>query len=535
MDIFRTHNLPLAETHGFDRLLLDYVNGNEFLRNFYDFDDSLAGINSRCENYRNERLNRENLFQVIKNQYDSLGISIPAPVKVSLDSLQGKAYTITTGHQLNVFSGPLYVFYKIASTISLASRLSRELAPKHFIPVYWMATEDHDIAEISNLNVFGKKFEWSHSWKGIAGDMPLDGLSALTDEISANMRNGEFHAELIQLINDSYFTSKTLAEATRKWINALFGHHGLVIVDGNDKLLKSSFADVMKDELLHGTTSKLVQETIDKLKQHYHPQVNPREINLFYIGKGFRERIVSDENTYRINNTDLVFSKEEILKELENHPERFSPNVITRPLYQECVLPNVAYLGGPAEVAYWLELKNCFNQFEIPMPAVMLRSCALIIDHHTNSKLNKLGISYDEIFSPADDLIKDMLRKQEDDNDLIDATATSMEKEFARLEEKVAKVDPTLVPAIKAESSRTISSLKTIGEKIMRARKRKHETEVGQIVKLKQRLFPDGQFQERVESSIQYYQIWGRSFIDSLVDSFDPLNKQYNLLEEVVH
>ncbi len=530
---FNRSEISFKNTHAFDDLIVNYIEENSFFNDFYAFEASPAGIRQVISSYQNSRLQRQNVKDIISKQYslaDITQIHVKVQENVGLLS-QDNSFTVTTGHQLNIFSGPLYVFFKIISAINLSNTLNEKHPDHHFIPVFWMATEDHDIEEITSINLFGKSFLWDTEWKGIAGQMPLTGIEQFLETVEKTFGSAEYSSELVSIIKKSYRNSKTLAEATRKWINEFFGQYGLVILDGNERLLKEQFKDVMIDELFNQSSKKLVSKTSEDFNKKYYSQAKPREINLFYIGERFRERIVRENNLFKILNTDLIFTDDEMKIEINNFPERFSPNVILRPLFQECILPNIAYVGGPAEIAYWLELKSLFEYHKIPMPVLFLRSCAMILEDHITSKMEKLNIKSEDLFINTDELIRKHL-VNDDDHLSFHESVDVISSEFKKISKKVEDVDSTLIASVEAEFQKTQSSIKMIEDKLIRSLKKKNETEINQLKKLKEKLFPNGNLQEREDTMIPYFLKWGRTFIEGLTENMNPLKKEFVILTE---
>ena len=236
--------------------------------------------------------------------------------------------------------------------------------------------------------------------------------------------------------------------------------------------------------------------------------------------------------TFKVLNTNITFSKDEIKAEIISHPEKFSPNVVLRPLYQESILPNIVFIGGPSEISYWLELKELFEFYNVPMPSLFLRSSAMILDKNIMNKLNKLSIKKSDIFLSTDEIIKIFINSKSKDQPSFHNAITLISEEFSKLSNSISQIDPTLVAAVEAENLKVTSSLQTLEDKIMRSSKKKNETEVNQIRKLKEKLFPGGKLQEREDSFLAFYLQWGSAFIDILKDNFNPLEKEFIILEE---
>jgi bacillithiol biosynthesis cysteine-adding enzyme BshC len=530
MSIFTKSGLSFAETNLFDKLLIDYVNDVELLKQYYEYEDSIDGVRARIESYKNKRLNRNVLQKALHNQYASVG-EIPQSVSANINSLSSeKTFTISTGHQLNLFSGPLYVFYKLVTAISLSEKLKQLIPGYHFVPVYWMAAEDHDMEEISVLSLFGNNIKWESEWKGMSGNAPIKSLEKIIEQVESLFGNSIYASTLKELIHDAYSGSNNLGEATRKWINSLFGNYGLVIVDGNDSELKTLFADIMQDDIVNESAYKIINESTADLKKNYHLQVNPREINLFYTGNDFRSRIVSEDGRYKVLDSDQNFSREQLIAAIKNTPERFSPNVVLRPLYQETILPNVIYTGGPAEIAYWLELRAVFKHYDVPMPALFMRSSAMIVDENTSQLMKKYAITNADLFKSTDELIRKHI--VDADGVSLKAVIDSVNAQMDKLSAEAVALDQTLKATIESEKERMLNSLQNLEQKIIRAAKKKNENDVNRIRKIKDRLFPENKHQERHASSLSYLIQWGPEFIGMLLKNLDPLEKKFIILKE---
>ncbi len=402
--------ISLAETEQFSKLLLDYLNGDRALRSFYSYEPKIDSFRQVIDDKSIENTNRDLLVSVLKEQY--VKITDQELQKTNIDLLLKKnTFTVCTGHQLCLFTGPLYFIYKIITTINLAETLKKNYPKYNFVPVYWMASEDHDFEEIQSINLFGKKLLWNNKEaKGAVGMLNTDSMSSVIAELKQILGESENSKKLIQLFSDAYLKHINLADATRYLVHQLFADYGLVVVDGNDARLKYEFSEIFKDDILNSNNYKLVNQTIIELeKLDVKAQVNPREINCFYMIDYLRERIIFDNQKYKVQNTDIEFTKEELLDELKNHPEHFSPNVVLRPLYQQKILPNLAYIGGPAEIAYWLEFKKMFNNHNINFPVLIPRNFAMLTDENANQQIQKLGFNFTDLFKNVDVLIKKFL------------------------------------------------------------------------------------------------------------------------------
>jgi bacillithiol biosynthesis cysteine-adding enzyme BshC len=505
----RVKTYPLESLHSFSKLLIDYLAEVPALATFYENGPKLEDFEKQIEEKKSfSRSNRAILHQVIKGQYEHIG------QEVEIDSiLDENSYTVTTGHQLNIFTGPLYVIYKIISTINLAKKLKATYPKIHFIPVYWLATEDHDWDEINHFHYLGKKFELATSQKGAVGRFSLSEFEPFLKELPP----------MLPTFQQAYSRAKNLSQAVRMYMHELFGDQGLICLDADDAQLKSIFAPIISADLFENSHLESVENSTKSLTQlGYKTQINAREINLFYLKDGMRERIERKGVSYQILNQSIVFTKEELREELKTYPERFSPNVVLRPLYQETILPNLAYIGGPAEVGYWLQLKGIFDLHQVPFPILVPRNFATILLEKHQQKINTLGVSITDLFLDDFTLNRKFVANQS--AHVLDCILeiNLINPVFRALAERAKIVDSTLEASVKAEFKRLKNGLERMGKKLKRAEERNHETSIRQLARLKADLFPEGQWQERHENFLTYY-LEHPDFIHQLIDKFDPL------------
>ncbi|MBL4904664.1 MAG: bacillithiol biosynthesis cysteine-adding enzyme BshC [Flavobacteriaceae bacterium] len=526
-----TH-IPFQKTGFFSKTMSDYLEQNEVLQSFYSNFSNLEGFKKQLEEKSAsfKVASRTILVDALKKQYKGVELSEETQHHIDLLQLEN-TFTITTGHQLNLFTGPLYFLYKIISVINLCEDLTAKFPKHHFVPIYWMATEDHDFDEINYFNFREAKVQWNRNDGGAVGQFSTDGLQAVYEEFSKQLGTTKNAAYLKKLFSDGYLNHDNLAVATRYIANELFSTYGLVIIDGDDIALKKEFAPFVKDELLNQTSFKAVSKTIVTLEKNYPIQVNPRETNLFYLGENLRERIIKEENTYKVNNTDITFSSEEILKELNAHPERFSPNVIMRPLYQEVVLPNLCYIGGGGELAYWLELKNYFTSTQTPFPILLLRNSVQIISKKQQGKLDNLKISTEELFLKQNDLLALKVIENADVSFGFAEQKAQLEEHFNRLKAIAKKTDPSFVGAVNAQEKKQLNGLDNLEKRLLRAEKRKHKDLVERIVALQDQLLPNQSLEERQRNFSEFYLEYGDGFIDALKNALKPLQLEFTILE----
>lgn len=526
------HHIPFKATGYFSQLICDYLDKKPELSEFYGNFPDLEGFKNQIQSKKTafSAQSRNILAAALNEQYNQTSVSEQtAQNRAAL--LDENTFTVTTGHQLNIFTGPLYFLYKIVTAINLADKLKKEFPQQNFVPVYWMATEDHDFEEIQYFNIQDTKISWNRESGGAVGRLKTDGFEDVFKEFSALLGTSQNADALRELFKNAYLKNENLAQATRYLVNELFGAYGLVIVDGDDAKLKNSFAPFVKAELLHHASFKHVSETNKRLEAHYKIQVNPREINLFYLKGALRERIIFENDLYKVNNTNLTFAENEILKEVREHPERFSPNVLLRPLYQEIVLPNLAYIGGGGELAYWFQLKDYFNEVTVPFPILVLRNSVLLATKKQVFKLNKLNISVPEIFNKQETLIANVVTKLSDLKIDFSEQKKFLQQQFADLKVLANKTDPTFLGAVNAQEKKQLNGLDNLEKRLLKAQKRKLSEVVDRIMEVQNELFPHQSLQERNQNFSAFYEAMGADLILALLKNTDPLKFEFTVIE----
>ncbi|NHF61329.1 bacillithiol biosynthesis cysteine-adding enzyme BshC [Flavobacteriaceae bacterium TP-CH-4] len=527
--------IPFTKTGYFSKLICDYLDEKKTLHPFYNRFFHLKDFKGQLEEKATHfpLAHREVLYDALQRQYRDTKTS--KKTKDHLRQLKEPiTFTAVTGHQLNLFTGPLYFLYKIISTINLTQELKTAYPKFNFVPVYWMATEDHDFDEINYFNFKGKKLQWNKEVKGAVGRLATEGLQEVYDALANEIGPGKNAEALKSLFRKAYLEHDTLTEATRYLANELFGGYGLVILDGDDAALKRLLVPYAKRDLLENLAFSMVSETIaalDGLPEKYGIQVNPREINYFYLKDGLRERIIEKDDHFFVNETNLQFSKEALLTELETHPERFSPNVIARPLYQEVILPNLCYIGGGGEIAYWLELKAMFDAMQVPFPILLLRNSALLISKKQQKKLGKLNLSVEDLFLEQHAYINKKIREISNIDIDFSPQKQHLEKQFEALYELAEKTDPSFLGAVKAQEVKQKNGLDKLEKRLLKAQKRKLADHVERMTDLQNQLFPNQSLQERNQNFAEVYLELGTELIPTLVKSLKPLQTEFMILK----
>lgn len=517
----KLNQVSLEETECFAPIFIDYINKKEALKPFYNQYPSIENFGELMQKRRLSDKHRTTLVDVLSAQYGPLNHS--GAVEYNIHSLtNANTYTVTTGHQLNIFTGPLYFIYKIVTVINACKSLKAQYPDAHFVPVYWMASEDHDFAEISHFNLFGKKYQWENDQTGPVGRMKPYSLSSLIDQLP----------EPVPLFEQAYLDHSTLADAVRYYVNELFGDQGLVVIDADHKKLKQLFAPIVEQDIFEGKSNALVEKASKDLDlAGYKNQAFSRAINFFYMEDGLRERIVKEGDVFKVLNTDKEFTADQMKQLIAESPESFSPNVIMRPVYQEVILPNLAYAGGPSEIAYWLQLKGVFDHYQIPFPALMPRVFGLVVNKSLEKKVQKLKLTDRDLFRSIHKLKETYLEKHGENGFGLEAERAELAKVFERIKARAEEIDGSLTGFIGAEGSKSFKSLENISKRLKKAEEQNNDTAMSQIDTIKEKLFPNDGLQERHDNFLTF-QLNHPEFVAELLDKFDAFDFRFHILHD---
>jgi bacillithiol biosynthesis cysteine-adding enzyme BshC len=532
MPFFSTY-LPYRQTNSFSAIANDYIDGHDALKPFYKYQPNLEGIKNAIANRKAFNTNRSLLVNYLKEQYKKIYIN--EKLQNNIDSLSKEnTFTITTAHQPNIFTGHLYFVYKILHAIKLAEQMKEQMPENNFVPVYYMGSEDADLDELGEVFINGTQHRWQTNQTGAVGRMIIDkAFIELIALIEGQLSVEPFGNEILQQVKKAYTINKTIEQATFEFVHELFAQYGLVIFLPDHATPKQEFNRIIKKELAEQFSSKAVQETMKDFPEQYKVQAAGRDINLFYLQEGSRERVEQNGDQWLLADRSKAWSKQEMLSELETDPKSFSANVILRPVFQELVLPDIAFIGGGGELAYWLELKKVFEAADVPYPVLILRNSFLIVDKQTSEKIAAMEMDAPDFFEPTNDLIQKIVKKhtaiQLDLSDQKNELATL----YKKLQELAGTADVTLqqhVEALHVAAEKRISQLE---KKMYKAEKHRFEAQQRQLQKIKARLYPNGILQERIDNLLPWYAKYGKIFIEILYQHSLGVEQKFCLLTEV--
>jgi bacillithiol biosynthesis cysteine-adding enzyme BshC len=526
----RNEHISYQATNAFSKLVNEYVATPNNFASLGVKPVSLDGIAKAIQERTAAAINRAVLVEQLKKQYEDI-----APTTLTaenIDRLQSpQTFTITTAHQNNLFTGPLYFIYKILHVIKLAQFCKENFPAYHFVPVFYIGSEDADLAELNHINLENHTLRWETAQTGAVGRMQVDeALLHVVQQLEGEIGVLPHGLEWTKLLRACYQKDTTIATATFQLVNQLFGKYGLVILNPDNPALKKLFIESMRKDLQPSTTSQWVQPSLEWLAQKgYASQAFVRPINLFYLQPNSRQRIEKVGEQWTVVGTSISFDAATLEKELVQHPERFSPNVILRGLYQCTILPDVVFVGGGSEVAYWLQFPKLFEAHQVAFPVLVLRNSWLLVSADDEKKIKQLQLSAANLFQNWTTLVNQFFSTEEQ-------ALLSLTEEFERLQlfyknlqARVAKVDTTLVAHVAALEKKATHPLVALEKKLKRALQKKYGEQTHQLQVLQATLFPAGNLQERHANCSEYFATYGWDWLDLLLAESLSVEQQFTI------
>ena len=478
--------------------------------------------------------NRTQLAAVVARQLDRRNAPDAARKAASLLA-SDQTVAIVTGQQAGLFGGPLYTLLKAITAIQQARRVQAEHGTPA-IAVFWVDAEDHDWEEIRTARVLDQDFSLRQitltDLDG-AGSRPVASLtmdSGIQDtliELETSLAQTEFTSEVMSAIRQRYRPGAGIASAFAGWLDDLLGRHGLVVFESADPDAKPLAADLFVHELDHpGRTAQLAKEAGAAMAKLGHdPQVEPGEdtVALFY-NDGMGRRPIKRRGA------DFVVGEgtrpaAELRSEAREHPERFSPNVLLRPVVQDRLFPTVCYVPGPSELAYQGQLAAVYREFGVEMPLLYPRAAATLLDSGAARFLDRHPLPLESLQTRDESTLNRLLEGQLPPvlERTIEDTARELAERGETLKAAVVSIDPTLAGAVDTTVDRMRETLKTLQSKIIHATKRKDDTLRRQFTRTRALTFPDGHPQERVLSQVFFVNRYGLALADRLLEAM-PLD-----------
>ena len=532
-------SIPYSATGVFSSLVNDYISGNGTARDYVPYTPNLEGIKKAIQQRKFSAIQRQTLVSVLENQYQVLGtikeeknIAAFEKVQANIGLLKNdNCFAVTTAHQPNLFTGPLYFFYKIIHVIKLAAELKAQFPENDFVPVYYMGSEDADLAEVGSYSIDGAKHQWKTKQTGAIGRMLVDDhLLQLLQNLEGYWTVKPDGKEALAIIKSAYKKGNTINQSTLQMVHLFFGQYGLVVVQPDDAKLKSLFVEVMQKELTTQFSHIAIQPTLKSLSENYHVQSEGRAINLFYLKDATRNRIEKTGELFSVVDTNIQFTQAEIIQELQAYPDRFSPNVILRGAYQETIIPSVVFVGGGGELAYWMELKNVFEQAGVDYPVIILRNSFLFINDKQAKQWASLEFNIEALFNSTQALEIAFVKTQSVENLVLTEHIASLTDLYKLIQQDVIKIDSSLGDHALNLSVQAQKKLALLEKKMIRAEKRKQHTSLARIHSIKSELFPDNNLQERVENFSNWVGDFGWSWVEAILNNSNSVDASFTIV-----
>jgi bacillithiol biosynthesis cysteine-adding enzyme BshC len=522
--------------------MYEFENVKEYYKyNFRNKENYSSIFKNISESRKNKQLN---LSAILNDQYSSLkNVSIKTNRNIELLEKE-KTIAVVTGQQLGIFGGPLYTLFKIITAIRLSNQLTERYDEFKFVPVFWLEADDHDFNEVRSINLLdnenqilnlGYKEEINDDdAKQSIGHIKFDeSINEFFNKFESSLRDTEFKNELLVKLREWYRVGRSFKQSFKELLFWMFDEYGLVIFDPQDPQVKSLLKPIFKKEIndfaLH--TQKLIQ-TSAKLEELYHAQVKVKPVNLFYHTDDGRYSVEPVDDVFKLRRKRKQFTKDEILAEIEASPERFSPNVLLRPICQDYLLPTGFYIGGPSEIAYFAQVTPLYDFYNIETPIIFPRSSATILEKNVSSGLDKYDLNMNDIFLGLDELKEKVIADLSENNieTAFEEASKEIELTFDKIKENIFAIDKTLVESSGRYKDRIMSSILELKTKSIKAQETKHETTIRQLTRLSNLLYPLGNLQEREINFTYFYNKYGKDFIRKIYDDISVSEFEHQVI-----
>lgn len=518
-------NLP------FNKLFQDYIKNPQKLSPFFQTNPlSEEDINKAFDSFR-FKANRKKTVSLLKNFNNKFGAG-----KKTLQSIEKLAdentVAVVTGQQLTLFGGPLYTIYKIISAIHYAKKWEDEYN-RPCIPVFWLADEDHDYEEISTLgfpqNDDHKKISLpkkSEIDKRVAEIELNSNFKAFKKEVIECQFDTDFTDRLWRKLDNYYKSENTIGKAFGSLVLELFEDYGLILAGSADDEVKKHLSPILTKSVwdVSKQFESLQTKTNELISVGYHGQVHLQPSNIFWIDDRRNRTKLSYEDDFWIADGDeKSWSSSELVDEIKEQPERFSPNVFLRPVMQNSLLPVIAYIAGPGEISYHAQMKDFFENFEQTMPVIMPRFSMTLMESGIDRIFEKLPFDFSAYNERIEDLESQFIEQSDspDIEAIFEPWKAAIDEICEEPTEQIKEIDPTLEGTSEKAKATFFSELDKLKGKVYRSVKDQEKTQLNRIRKIKSNLFPNNNLQEREVAFIYFMNKYGLSIWDDLLEKLN--------------
>jgi bacillithiol biosynthesis cysteine-adding enzyme BshC len=515
-------------------LFVDYTRDFQAVKDlFYQDPRNLEEFFTLTEDPRLLYSKRHEVQQLLREYNERLGAPDQVLSNITRFRYDG-TFCVMTGQQPGILGGPMYTLYKVITAIKLAKTLT-EKSRSDFIPLFWNASEDHDLAEINrfyflqNGSLVKEQLPLEPEGWPIADIYAGDALYDLVDQLEEVLPGTEHSAEVFELLRDC--AGPSLSESFSRLMLRLFGKYGLVCAEPHDfrnLSIPILAQEITNHEKVLNAFRSATQNIVDK---GYQPQIEEKEhLNLFYHYGGPRHRVFLEGNTVTVEGTDISMDVNDFASHLHRHPDRFSNGVVLRPLVQDYIFPSVAYICGPAEVAYFAQLKELYREFEIAMPILFPRVSATIVKEKIKRKLTWNELRLEDFYRDEFDPVKIFEERHAELASFFDEKEKGINDLLSHLGERVVDVDPSLESAYERALKGVAGNLEGLRTKTMNAILGKKNQGESEVTLLRNHLMPKQKPQERVLSWMAFLNLYGTGFIEKLMESVDIFSFSHHII-----
>jgi bacillithiol biosynthesis cysteine-adding enzyme BshC len=538
-----TARIPISSLPHVSKLYQIYITDFSALSSFYNVDyRTPASLSAHARLVQRTAYPRQEVAEILRRQNEGWGAGTNVQNNLAVLA-QERSVAVVTGQQVGIFGGPLFTIYKALTCLKLAQRLSAQLGAP-IVPVFWLAADDDDLAEMNRLVLPGR----DNTLRTIT--CALDSaerkpafkvhLTSQVEEchrvLAESLADSEFKPEILRALEKAYAPGQSLLDAFARWIAYLLGDLGLVLLDPTDPALRRLAAPIFQREIAeHSPSTAAALQASAKLEQRgFSVQAPQREgrCNLFFVDEQ-RHGLEWRDGEFVAADGRLRCSPEELLQRIESEPHCFSTNVITRPVLQDFLLPTVAYIGGPAEIAYFAQLRGVYERFGVTMPAIYPRKSLTLLEKKIGHVFEKYSLQLTDFWSNPEELLS-RVAKREAPEGLFDPVASARDelgRRLAMLKERAVQLDPTLAAFIDKEHGKILHQLDALEKKLLQATKRQNETLQQQILKAAHALYPLQHLQERELSIIPFLCKYGRNLVARLYEAIEVEDFEHQVVE----
>jgi len=520
-------------------LFLDYLAGREGARPFLGRGFDLQAAGAAAERALTLARPAKEVAEALGRQQESRGAIRAAERARSL--AEPGATAVVTGQQAGLFGGPLFVLYKALTSLEVARRLEA-VRGRPVVPVFWVASDDHDFAEIRSASVidgagairtlrYAPRTEpvGQPAWAIVLDDT----VTGLVDDLARSLPPSLGRDSLLQMVASSYRPGETLSGAFGRLLSALFPE--LIVLDPRDPALKSLMVPTLAREVRESSpTSRLALEAGRALlAAGYHQQVpvRPGFLNLFAVVEGQRRALALANGVVEVRGTRERWPVDEALRRLEADPQPWSPAALLRPLVQDALLPTAAYVGGPAEIAYHAQIASSYAHFAIPRPTLLPRPSLTLVEPPQARALDAERLSLaDLVLDPEVLLSRRVLDDYPDVETAFARTRQAIEREMGDVEETLGAHDPTLRGAAAAARGRALHQVEGLHEKALRALKKRDQGRADRLRRTRDALVPGGSLQERGIGLVGAVARHGPGLLALLAERLDPFARGHQVI-----